>query len=518
MIHSKFTEIYVLKDVPLNNLYRDSIVFNNTVEQTAYFSSKVKNINGKQLYFDKNSYQRVFSNKLRVPVVADDIYDCNYIMFKNYSYNSVRFYYAFITQINYLNEETSEIIYELDVLQTWMFDYELEQCMIERQHAEHDAIGNNLAPEPVEISEYVLQNYKVLKDMKALAVIIAITDVQDGAKGTMYGHVYGGSTLYAYNVKDIAGINAKLNEYKAKPDSVTSMYCIPAVFIPNIPDNHVLTYGATANILTMSDTQLSDNDTFNGFRPRNKKLYTYPYNFYHIDNGSGMELNLRYEFFGNLTPTFKAYSCLTQPVQVLAFPTNYKGSGADNEFMSESIALTNYPLCSWNNDAYQAWIAQNSIPMALTSLASGVGTGFAISGGNPIGAGVGLLGGLANMASNVYKASIAADITKGSQNNGNVNIANENQNFRGGRCTVTQDCAQRIDNFFTKYGYAIGKIRKPNIKARPHYTYIKTAGAVITGSVPANHMSKICSIFDSGITWWLNGDEIGNYLINNNPV
>ena len=44
---------------------------------------------------------------------------------------------------------------------------------------------------------------------------------------------------------------------------------------------------------------------------------------------------------------------------------------------------------------------------------------------------------------------------------------------------------------------------------------VKTVGATVTGSVPADDMKKICSIYDNGITFWKNGSEVGQYNLDN---
>jgi hypothetical protein len=72
-----------------------------------------------------------------------------------------------------------------------------------------------------------------------------------------------------------------------------------------------------------------------------------------------------------------------------------------------------------------------------------------------------------------------------------------------------------IDDFFTMYGYAVRRCKIPNRSSRPHWNYVKTIGCCITGSVPADDMRKICSIYDAGITFWKNGNEVGNYSLNN---
>ena len=107
--------------------------------------------------FSAQSYQRVNKGTLRLQVTADDIYDYNYLMFRNASYGS-KWFYAFINKVNYINDNTSEIEYELDVIQTWLFEAVLEPSYIDREHSATDVIGENLAPEPVKLGEYYCSN------------------------------------------------------------------------------------------------------------------------------------------------------------------------------------------------------------------------------------------------------------------------------------------------------------------------------------------------------------------------
>lgn len=83
---------------------------------------------------------------------------------------------------------------------------------------------------------------------------------------------------------------------------------------------------------------------------------------------------------------------------------------------------------------------------------------------------------------------------------------------------ITRDYARIIDEFFNMYGYKTNLVKVPNWNVRPHWTYCKTAGCIIKGNIPANDAKKICAIFDNGITHWRNGDEVGNYSLDNRPV
>ena len=65
------------------------------------------------------------------------------------------------------------------------------------------------------------------------------------------------------------------------------------------------------------------------------------------------------------------------------------------------------------------------------------------------------------------------------------------------------------------YGYQINRVKVPDITSRPHWNYIQTIGCTAIGSVPADSMRKIISIYDNGITFWKNGSEVGDYTLDN---
>ena len=128
------SNIRILKDVPLDKTFDHTIYFNSASAQATYFM-------GLQKYNLNNyTYQRVKRGYARVGIKADNLYDCNYMMFQNTSYGN-KWFYAFITSVEYLNNECSQIEFEIDVMQTWFFDYSLDQCFVEREHTVTDNIG-----------------------------------------------------------------------------------------------------------------------------------------------------------------------------------------------------------------------------------------------------------------------------------------------------------------------------------------------------------------------------------------
>lgn len=136
--------VKLLTNVPLDNTYTDTIYFASAADQQTFFNSKAKRT------FTNQSYVRKAAGVVRLDCVADYLYDVDYMMFQNTSYGN-KWFYAFITDVVYVNDNRTDVYFELDVLQTWLFEMQLEVCFVEREHVTDDIAGAHLQPEPVNI-------------------------------------------------------------------------------------------------------------------------------------------------------------------------------------------------------------------------------------------------------------------------------------------------------------------------------------------------------------------------------
>lgn len=504
------TDIRILKNVPLDTTYEHTIFFESANAQSSYFIGLTK------YNMTNYSYQRVKRGWARVGINSDNLYDCNYMMFKNSAFGN-KWFYAYIKSVEYVNNQCSEIEFEIDVMQTWFFDYEPDYCFIEREHSLTDKIGDNIVPESLDCGEYVYNNYNYLtKILEPLAVIVMVCDETEQPDGTVYDGVYGGCTLYAYNLTDTESIKGKINSYVQKPEAIVGIYMCPAIALEeSIPDGGIqCKFQKNCASIPIEIDVLTNEQTIDHYKPKNKKLYTYPYNFLNISCGQNSSI-FRYEYFENLHPQFDINVPLTMPVQVALRPKHYKGSGSLT-LNSETLIMSDYPMCSWSTDSFRAWLAQNAIPFTNGVSALGIGTVAALSGiAVPT---AGLVGGalaIGNMLGKGYMASTRGDISKGSLSSGSINVASGKQNYWCGRASVNKQTAKIIDDYFNMFGYATNEVKKPNRNSRPHWNYVKTIGCTITGSVPCDDMQKICNIYDNGITFWKNGSEVGNYSLDN---
>lgn len=518
--------IKVCRNVPLDNTYNHTILFSSTTTQYNYFNGLAKRT------FDDYLVVRGDRMSVKVGAILSALIDCNYIMYRNTDFGN-KWFYAFITSLNYVNNETTEIEFELDVLQTWHFDYNRRYCYVERQHTETDEVGDNLVPEPVSVGEYVYNGgYGPIYDgLESLCVLVLISDVST-VSGTLYDGIYGAGTLYAFKRTDYSAINKKLQDYANKPDSVLGIYMCPTWLVVGVSGEipsggTTVSYNATGRTIQVSKTRSGGNGSLDGYTPKNKKMYSYPFNFYNVDNGNGSSLQLRYECFKNRQPSFLITGSITQPVEMVLLPTNYKNIPDFDEYgvrtlNSECLTITSYPMCSWSYDSFKNWIATQAMPQIVSSganIASGAVAGTLVGGGAGAvgGAVVGLASAIGNLASQAYIASIQGDVCKGNFGNGGALTAKGISTFWGGRMSVMKHVARQIDDFFTVFGYAVNRMKIPAIDNRPHWNYVKTNGMVITGSVPAQDEKKICSIYDNGVTFWKNGSEVGNYSLDNSP-
>ena len=520
------TNIKLLKNCPLDNTYEHTLYFASASAQSTYFSGLAKyNLTG-------YTYQRVSRGVARVGIKADNLYDCNYMMFQNTNFGS-KWFYAFIKSVEYVNNDTSEITFEIDVMQTWFFNYTVDTCFVEREHAVTDGY-TNIQPEPVAVGEPVLNDvpdtgavdysgYKPVVDLSKLCVIFNTIDTTNLGQGRFYDGVYGAGNLTAFNTDDLESINNFLNGYAQKTDNIIAVYMCPKEIIQGSISSGglVLTDKQISKHVDVNLPLLSSVKSLDGYIPKNKKLFTYPYNYVTVTNASGNSLTLRYEYFSDYRPKLRVNGCVSQPVQIILRPRGYKNC---DECYSESISLSSFPLCSWAIDGYQAFIAQTAIPSAISLLGNIAGAGVVTGLTGGAGAAVAMgstaanaIGNIGNVLAQGYKAAVGNDIAKGDFNSGNANTSMRTNMFYWGRCSVSANYAAVIDNFFSKFGYATNRLKKPNRSSRPHWNYVKTRACTLTGSVPADDMRKLCQIYDNGVTFWKNGSEVGNYALDNSP-
>ena len=521
--------LYLYADVPLNNTYNDSVFIPDDL-------GDISNMISPRIIINYTNYSFIREHTIRIAtgegVTYNDISICNYIKFNNAITPDITTF-AFITAVKYINEGCVEIDYEVDVLQTFVFankdktGFDMQQAYIIRQHAETDDIGDNILPEPVQLGDYVYDNYSDYVPLDKLATIVAYIP-DDNISGNIVDGVFNATSLKAFNntTAGVAALNTFIQQITAsRTDAILSIYTVPFYAVnggDDFEDGYNMPYAASGKSLVQVFERPED---VTPYTPKNNKLLTYPYCYFHIDNGVGQSLKLKYEFFDANTdleknaPYIRFKTIASQPVRCMAAPVGYKGAGRYTELtgykevLTETITLDNYPVCSYNVDTFNQWVLSSAVPSVLTLGAAATAAAF-IPGAGAVSV-AGALSAASGLANDAYNQSLAPTQTQGNIQAGNILCSHGSQTFHTAHAHLPVEMLKSIDNYFSIFGYAQNKIAKPNLHARLNYTYIECDKLVTTGKIPNYALVKIKEIFKNGCTFWANINTVGNYSVTN---
>ena len=543
---AKNISIVYLLNVPLEDDLKNTLYFSSSSAQHTYFENNI----GKS--YTNVSYQAE-DRTFRCPDQLDTVRQYNYIMWQNTAYSN-KWFYAFIKEAKYVSDGYTDIIFEVDPLQTFMFDITVMPSFIEREHTNNDTVGNNTLPENVELGEYVLNgtptnNYlsTASSETNASWICFQVSDFPDGAGaitpslgddvlGKTYGGVYSGLTYLFVLLPEHANRLIKCYDKANKANAIVSIFTVPLglvsagnLSIVNHTDSggNMITIGiltsSTSTPFTINTTTLSKPSTIDGYTPKNKKLLTYPYAYFYATNNSGSEVVYHWEDFSS-NPSFQVDGTVCQGMSIKAFPTNYK-KGTGKAGYNYGINCGKLPICAWNSDYYTNWLTQNAVnqPLAIASSVSGaaLSTIGSLMSGNVIGASASIANGMLGVGQAVarkYEASITPDQAKGNANCGDLNVAETRMGFTFYPMSVKTEYAQIIDDYFNMAGYATNRVKTPNVAHRQNWWYTKTINANIVGNVPNNYMNKIKDAYNNGLTFWRNPANFLNYSVSNGIV
>lgn len=521
-----------LLNVPLESDNKNQIYFSDKTSQKNYFLSK------KVHTFDNLTYQRK-DNYIRVPLHIDELYNCNYVMYQNTNYTN-RWFYAFITKMEYISDGTTYVYIETDVYQTWLFDVTIKKSFVEREHVMDDTPGLHTIPEGLETGEYIRQVFNsnsgedYMSDFYFLSsyyIVVAMSHLTNDMVGALptnareYNGVYSGLTYLVFKTAKEVDDFIKDIQDNITEDVIQSVFIIPLKMC-DIPEDDWITrktysfayYPYTKNEVRLGGCGITKPEYLDkNYVPKNKKLLTFPYTYILANNYGGSTKEYRYEYFGN-DVMFEVLGAISPGCAIKLFPVGYNVTNKDEDIehtinTMEGLDCYKLPTCSWNNDTYTNWLTQNAVNQPLQM---GLGIGSTIVGVatlNPVVAGGGLLA-ITNVLTEKYEKSLAPITAKGGVNQGDLNFARRNT-FGIYKMSIRKEYAIQIDNYFEMFGYKVNTVKIPNLNDRPHWNYVKTIDINIDGAIPNEDMTKLKSIYDNGVTLWKNGDNLGNYSLNN---
>lgn len=518
--------IMVFSNVPLNNTYEHTIYFENAGDQMNYFYTKQVKSFSSFTYLEPG----------KVIKIAGDVANArqwNYLFIRN---DSGKRYFHFINRVEYINDSAVKLYIELDVIQTYMFDWKLHQCFIERMHTTSDNFGEHTIPEGLETGPLIQHSsFEINLDENVILLLSTENPFGGATTGGVMNGVFSGLGVYAVLPESAETFADKLISDAVFSESIVSMWMYPKKLV-RVDDSWTDTrwihkvIGVDSNIdYIVADKISVGGDSIDYFPIKNRKTMCYPYTMMYVSNNmGGCAVYHRERFNDNDTHHFRLIGALSPDSGLQLVPANYKNKSG--LYFEEALAHPPFPTCAWVSDTYKLWLAQNQNQLEFANnqavISAGVGIATAAGSlltGNVMGAGAGLLSayhGVSTVLSQMaQKADVAIqpDQSRGNHS-GNINLTHDRMGYTVYFMTITNEYAEQIDKYFSRYGYKVNIIDTPKIYTREVFTYVKTVGALVTGKFSAEDQLKIQAIFDKGVTFWAQPDKFGSFYVTNNPV
>lgn len=524
------TELRLLK-CPIEEDNRNQLTFANETAQFTYFNSLPS------IDCENFTYQRKDSI-IRFPDHIDNIIGYNYVMYKNEAYTD-KWFYGFITNMEYVNDHMTYITIKTDVFQTWQFDIVYKKSFIEREHVNDDSLGKNTIPENLETGDVISQSV-VTKNYGTFYPCIAVSEDILRSDQTIYHHNYNGvvSGLTFIALKTSADVNYFIFRYNqsSKIDAINSIFMIPDSYLPTGNWSTDSTGLINYKYITEQDTpfDLGSQDITKptilgegttGYTPKNNKLFTFPYCYILADNNAGTNVIYRYEDFE--TPTgatagtcrFKCIGTINTGCSIKFIPINYKNI---SENYNESFNGAKLPLGGWINDVYTNWLRQNGVNIAINLAGSALqiiggiglsGTGAgSVAGGGQIASGI---TGVANTLGQIYQHSLIPNQAEGNVNSSDIMFSAGKIGCSIYKMSLKIEYLKIIDQFFSTYGYKVNQVKLPNVTGRTNWNYVKTIDCNLEGDIPEKDIQELKDIFNKGITFWHNPTTYLDYSVTN---
>lgn len=466
-----------------------------------------------------NNYSFIRKNRsLKVNFTYAQCVQANYMAFQNPDYSN-RWFFAWIDSIEYVGENTVEINFTIDSFSTWWNTITRLPVFVERENVNDDIFGSHTLPEPIK-ADMMINQTVVNKYYSNFSIIVFYTynQISPADLGYALNNVY--YTPCEVNRYDCSqsGIAALQSDLAYGNDlnnaNIITINVVPNDFLPAAARN--IKYLPPLNI--QNDTIIMPIPTdLNGYVPVNKKCLMYPYNMITVNNGN-VEKTYKYEKFANMVVTGGVpflISCGVLPNGAgNVYPMNYDGRTGAN--VAESLTLGDLPMVAFPIDSYGAWLAQKSsgtvvqgIMSTLTgAIAGGLKGGYV---GAAIGAGAGLIGGVSNYIAQEETARSEKDNIIGT-NNVDLDMVNGYLGFSFTQKCIISDDAERIDRFFSQFGYNVSVVKQPNYTGRTYWNYVKINGSCGYGQLPEADREQINRILNKGVTIWHDHATLGNYF------
>ena len=556
------TVVRLLSNVPLSLNETNQLWFDTVTAQQTYFSGKVSRT------YNQFTYQRKERNYVAVETNAELLYNVNYMMFQNSNFAN-KWFYAYVTGIEYKNHNTSWVYYEIDPFQTWLFELNFKQSFIEREHTpRYNADGTPVINTIDEGLNYGSE-YKIIDDSSyknygdTIFILVTSKDylhkLPDGLERPFpenignvpqgfFNYIFpislSGYKEYTYknfSLMSWAEFYDKLNQDTAFVGKVVNLTLLDFVPLNVSVDNananitnmdNVSLYnarndlGLTGSILYINDGAFTPSviDCGNKYSSfpnyAESKLLMYPYSYTKVTDMRGNEFDIKNEHITGQDLKFSVRGSIAPQCKTAYEVVNYKDKtnlldGIINNNVSSMAIIDDYTAAylQGNQNVLMTGAAVN----VVSSIASIVGNSMIGNIGGAVSSGVGGITDILMLNAKMKDIDNHPSNLRNQGNNYNFDFANKYTGIRIIKYTVTDEYQKILTDFFKMYGYKVNRVKVPNLHTRQSWNYVKTVDCTIVANIPQDDLNSIKQMFNKGITLWHNTD-VGNYNLSNNEI
>lgn len=476
--------------------------------------------------------------------------NANYIAFQNKDYSN-KWFFAFIDEVIYRGEENTEIRYTIDAWSTWYDKWSVEKCFIERQHENVDTIGSNLVEENLNVGD-VEEEQETTDESYSneygywVGIMSGYTPNSSASGGNNYSgimalnNVISGLDLFLFKITSRADLFniilfiARTND-DGKIADINNMFIIPNAGINEARiSQHTFPYTIGTTSMTCTyytippnnddvvfnptkfNTTIPKRTSYSDFTPKNKKAFIYPYNYLFVSNNQGSENIYKYEDFSGNNCVFENQLAISIGISGRIVPKNYKGKAMDYD---ESLTLGKYPTCGWSGDAFTNWLTANAVNIPSQIVGNVIGSITQFASGNVVGGLTSVASTIANTIGQFHQATLLPNI-KGGQAVGDISFSASSMGFTYRQMRAKTEFLRIIDDYFTRFGYAIKRLDTPHLTGRRNWNYVEIGSteSIGYGDVPSKYMEQINNACRRGVTIWHTHDNIGDFSLDNSIV
>lgn len=505
--------IELIKGYNYNNKYDYIKTFSSRSAQDSYFNSLPK------IIVPDTNYLKV-ENYFNVNIPYDELVEegVNYLIFNN-GYRDI---YAFIIEKQYIRENLSKIVYEVDVIQTYMFDFSINKSFIERKKCTISEITD--FDEGIEIGEHeVKSDFVVLdKEYKLFAMFTGFKDYYVNADG---------NDLIEYPLQDesrpittIDGINYPLLFLALEDEFAISTFYKNLADLPNLvgivrfPKCTYTKSNLALPIIKVKEgkiiknylgvTYVANNITSlnvvgEGVAvPKSDILDFFPYTYYVLTDGECEPLLLQPQYTNGSINIVGTFALSHMPIERY-YPTYYKGSLNGHMYNITNTSVMMLP--SGSNGGVETLISnmnsmeqQKKSNVLNTIISSGL-AGASLATGNVVGATVGLASAFNSIYSMIARqkdieltpSSIKSYGTPSTRNAFKLNTV------RVVKYSIQDKYKTRVRNYIERYGNKFNNFDTIDIKN--YKGFIKYSSPNITSKIDNYYLNKIIEILERGV-------------------